>query len=249
MRMTGSSKLVSLVTERFGLVKVMAKGARRPKSKYGAALEPVTLVDCLYYHRDARDIQTLSEADIVDDFPELKTDVRLLSISACMAEIAQSQTAREDPSSGIFHLLAASLGDLKHADSGSADKHLWRYVLRFLAAAGYEPVLDRCRVCGKTPKGKAVFIDFSEGGVVCSCTETGDRFGLRVSPGALMVMNELARAAVDDLPRLRMSPAQRAEVEEVTLKFLAYHSGYSRPPRALSFLRKMDAAMKNRGKR
>ncbi len=246
MRMTGSSKLVTLVTERYGLVKVMAKGARRPKSKYGAALEPVTLIDCQYWFKDTREIQTLSEADIVDDFPGLKGDIKMLSTAACMAEIARSQTAAEDPSSGTFPLLVESLDGLEQATTKTADKHLWRFMLRFLAAAGYRPVLDTCAACGKTPRGGAVFLDFAAGGVVCSCTATEGNFGIRVSPGALMVMNELLRAGVDELPRLKMSPAQRSEVEETALKFLAWHSGYSRPPRALSFLRKMEAAGKKR---
>ncbi len=64
MRMSNSSKLVTLITEKYGLIKVIAKGARRPKSKFGASLEPVTLSDCIYYHRESRDLQTLSSSEI-----------------------------------------------------------------------------------------------------------------------------------------------------------------------------------------
>ena len=240
MRMTGSSKLVSLLTDRYGLVKVMAKGARRPKSRYGASLEPVTLVDCMYYHKDTREIQTLSEAEIVEPYSILKDDIRLFSVASCMAEIAETQTARDDPSSGTFPLLVDSLGGLRDGSPKDADKHLWRFVLRFLATAGYRPVLDRCLVCGKTPKGPSVFFSFSDGGMICPCTDPGERFGMRISPGALMIMASLAASDASNLGRLSMGRKQSAEVERATLRFLAFHTGKSRPPRSLAFLRKLD---------
>ncbi len=246
MRMTNSSKLVSLVTDRYGLVKVMAKGARRPQSKFGAALEPVTLIDCIYYFKNTREIQTLSNAEIIEPYSVLKSDIKLFSIASCFVEIARQETAQEDPSAGTYPLLVESLDGLKHSDTADADKHLWRFMLRFLAAAGYRPALDRCMKCGKAPKGRSVFLSYADGGLICSCTDPGDMFGSRVSPGALRIMNELMTAKVDDLPRFKISRAQRSEVEEITLKFLSYHSGYSRTPRALAFLRKIEAVKKRK---
>ena len=84
MKMSNSSKLVSLITEKHGLVKVVAKGARRPKSKFGAALEPITLINCMYHYRDNRDLQTISNADIIEAFTNIKSDIFLLSIGYCV---------------------------------------------------------------------------------------------------------------------------------------------------------------------
>jgi DNA repair protein RecO len=162
-----------------------------------------------------------------------------------MVEVAESQTAQEDPASGTYRLLVESLEDLRDAPSSDADKHLWRFMLRFLASEGYRPGLDRCIACGKQPKGGSVFFSFVDGGIVCSCTVPGDRFGIHVSPGALMLMQELMTAKAVSLGRLKMTKAQRSEVEHATLRFLAYHTGYSRPPRSLAFLRKMDGAVRD----
>ena len=41
-RMSESSKVVIVYTRNFGKVRLVAKGARRPKSKFGASLEPLT---------------------------------------------------------------------------------------------------------------------------------------------------------------------------------------------------------------
>ncbi len=247
MRRSNSSKLVTLITERYGLVSVMAKGARRPKNRYGAALEPLTLIDCRYWHKDTRELQTLSDAEIEDAYLPLKDDLRLLATAFCMIEVARAQTAPGDVTSTTFPLLAASLAELAAAKPSQEDKHLWRFMLRTLADTGYRPVLDRCLVCGTSPRGGRVFLSYGDGGVLCSCTEPGERFGFSISPGALLVMRELANAPAKDIGRIKLPKAQRREVEEAVLKFIAYHTGRTRPPKSLAFLRKIGKRVKGAG--
>ena len=240
MRMSNSSKLVTLITEKYGLVKVMAKGARRPKSMFGASLEPITVADCIYYNKEMRDIQTLSSSEIVSPYLHIKDDLVLLSIASCMVEIGQTHTAEGDFSAGTFGLVVESLDGLESGRKKDSEKHLWRFMMRLLAASGYKPLLDSCMKCGKKPKSSSVFFSFSDGGVLCSCTDPGGRYGFRVSAGSLMVMKSLLDSDVTDLTRLSIGSHQRQEVEKTILQFLAYHTGSSRPLKSLAFLRKLD---------
>ena len=127
MKLSNSSKLVSLITEQYGLVKAVAKGARRPKSVFGAALEPVTLITCMIYWRENRDLQNLSAADLIDPYEELKTDLDTLSVASAMVEIALSQTALEDPGANTFRLSVEGLNELRSVGPPHAEKVLWRF--------------------------------------------------------------------------------------------------------------------------
>ena len=241
MKMSDSSKLATLITERHGLVKVMARGARRPKSKYGAALEPITLVEVIYTFREHRDIQNLSNADIIESYERVKSDLVLFAAASVIIEIAQTQTTVEDPKAGTFALVVETLGDLEHSRTHDAEKHIWRFVLRLLTAAGYRPSLDACALCGGKPRGSAVFFSLQDGGMICSCTAPENRAGFRVSPGSLMVMKALSAGTADEMARLRINKRQRTEIERIVLGFLAYHTGAHRPPRSLAFFRKIEA--------
>lgn len=241
MKLSDSSKLVSLITEHHGLMKVVAKGARRPRSVFGAALEPVTLINCMVYTREQRELQNLSAAEIIDPYEELKGDLSLFAVSSAIVEIALTQTVEEDPGAATFDLVVEGLNELRLAGAKHAEKVLWRFALKLLAAAGYRPSLDACVKCGKRPRGGPAFLSFADGGVVCGCTETDTRFGLRISPGALMAMNQLLDDDPATLRHLKIAPAQHHEIENAVLQFLAYHSGSSRPPRSLAFLRKLGA--------
>ena len=157
-----------------------------------------------------------------------------------MVETAQTHTAEGDFSAGTFGLVVESLDGLESGRKKDGEKHLWRFMMRLLAAAGYRPLLDSCLKCGKKPKSLSVFFSFSDGGVFCSCTDPDGLYGFRVSAGSLMVMKSLLDSEVNDLTRLSIGSRQRKEVEKTIFQFLAYHTGTSRPPKSLAFLRKLD---------
>jgi len=241
MRISNSSKLVSLITEHRGLVKVMARGARRPTSRYGAALEPLTLVDVIYYSKAEREIQSLSSADIIEAYPRIKTDLKTLAAGSAMMEAAQTLTPTDDPSSGTFTVLVEALDGLECHETDRPDVRFWRFMLRLLAVAGYRPSLDRCVLCGRKPHSANAFFSHADGGVVCSCASVEGKYGFRVSPGSLMAMKSLMTSREDELGRIRIGRSQRREIEQAVLQFYSYHTGSSRPPRALAFMRKVDA--------
>ncbi|TFB10109.1 DNA repair protein RecO, partial [Candidatus Marinimicrobia bacterium MT.SAG.4] len=58
-----TSLIVTLYTKEYGKVSLIAKGARNPKSKFVGSLEPGTYVSVVYYHKENRDLQMLSEVD------------------------------------------------------------------------------------------------------------------------------------------------------------------------------------------
>jgi DNA repair protein RecO len=163
----------------------------------------------------------------------------VLIIASAMVEIALSQTALEDPGANTFRLAVEGLNELRAVGPSHAEKALWRFALKLLAAAGYRPIFDRCVKCGSKPHGSTAFLSFTDGGVVCGCSETESRFGMKVSPGALMVMNRLMDEDAVSMSRLKVTPAQEHEIEKIVLQFLSWHSGRSWTPHALSFRRKL----------
>jgi DNA repair protein RecO (recombination protein O) len=59
-----SSRIVHAFTRKFGRMKFMAKGVRRTKSKFGAAFDPGTLSQIVFYRSIRSEIHTASEAEL-----------------------------------------------------------------------------------------------------------------------------------------------------------------------------------------
>ena len=54
-----ADKIVVLLTEKQGLVRGVAKGAKRLKSRFGGGLEPLTVVQTEYHQKDERELVSI----------------------------------------------------------------------------------------------------------------------------------------------------------------------------------------------
>ena len=80
MRLGETSSLVTLYAQECGKLKAMARGARKPKSRFGAALGLMTEVQAVCYIKETRDLQTLSECTLLKPAPDLSQSLERLSL-------------------------------------------------------------------------------------------------------------------------------------------------------------------------
>mgnify|MGYP001173540914 CR=1 FL=1 len=89
----GETSLVMVVfTKAWGKVRLAAKGARRPKSKFGAACQPITLGSYVFYRKEGRDLQTASEGDITYTFDVIKADYVRLGYGSAVCDLLDQMT-------------------------------------------------------------------------------------------------------------------------------------------------------------
>lgn len=75
-----SSIIATLFTRRSGAIAVIAKGAKKPKSKFAASLVPGQLLEVILYYKDSREVQTLSEVSYAQKLDGLRVDVTKMAL-------------------------------------------------------------------------------------------------------------------------------------------------------------------------
>ena len=73
-----ADRIVLCLTRNAGLVRGVARGARRLKSRFGAALEPFTLISLTFHEKENRELVTLSQTEILKSHFDLAADPGLL---------------------------------------------------------------------------------------------------------------------------------------------------------------------------
>lgn len=245
-----TSKLVTLFTEDHGKLKVMANGARRPKSRFAGCLEIGWSVHIACSLRDDRDLHTLAEAELVRPRPALLADLRRLSYAAAACEIVDRLTIEHEASRRLFRCLTGVLGGLEEVDPAQLEALFWYYQLRVAEALGYRPELETCVVCGSAPKGAAACFSPGLGGGLCRDCGRSDDTG-RTEEWAPGHMGGARRVAADSLRLLAAlqglraysreaippaPPALTAEIRGLLRSFLEYHAGTTGRLRSLEFL-------------
>jgi len=229
-----TSQIVTLLTPERGKVGVMAKGARRTKSTFGATLQPMAYTQVVYYYKPTRDLQILSESSHVESFHRLRRSLRTITIGLRIVELVDALTEEEDPQPDVFALTVRALRRLDRTDARAAN--LWPYVqLRLAELLGIAPSIERAQVEAVDEEG---LLSRGDGGVYPA--DAAPEAPLRASRSALRAYAVFARADLDTVMRMELDPAVRREVEMLIRDFLRYHVEDAYPDRSQAVIAQLD---------
>lgn len=211
MRLGEADKIVTVITERRGKVRAVAKGVRKTKSRFGGRLEPLSHVALQLY--EGRNLDTITQADGIDHFRRIREDLDRLGQATTMLEVVDAviQEGEDDPR--LYQML---LGALRTLEAAPSPLVVPAFFWKLLAHVGFRPLLDECASCN-SPDDLVAF-DLTQGGVLCrSCAR-----GTRLTPEALSL---LRRILGGDLVAVLAEPPTQAgyEVEHLATRALEHH--------------------------
>lgn len=228
-----TSKILRLFTRDVGLCSVIAKGARRPKSRFGGLLEPFTDGVATFYAKEGRELHTLSGFELRRERQTLGGQLVRYAGAGLLTEIV----LRFAPSTGdeqLFAQLRRGLDRLVE-ETGDAERAILEETWQLIERLGFAPSVDRCSLCEVPPAGdQGTHFDLANGGIVCSrCRSQVTDPNLRaLAPGELAELAELLSGAGGGRGRVESGRTQRRLLRD----FIAYHLADHRPLNSFRFL-------------
>lgn len=200
-----ADRIVVCLTRSAGLVRAVAKGARRMKSRFGAALEPFTVIRLAFYERENRELVTISRAEILKSNFDLAGHLEVGEVFGYMAELIGEFAPPHEANETLFRMISACVDALAGAP------HTARLVLRYfeiwlLRLAGSFPDVRTCGVCGKQVAAEEdLFLDAESAARCASCSKGG---GTRLRPEIQQII----------VKSQRVGPAEFATLYEASLR-------------------------------
>lgn len=189
-----TSCVVTLFSREFGKMRALAKGGRRPKGPFEAALDLLALCRVVFLHKSSDALDLLTEAKLIRRFRPVGDDLPSLYAAYYVVELLSELTDDYDPHPLLFDLSDRTLDALM--GSGSARRLTLRFELTALRLLGHMPLLDQCVECGATVADtRRVPFAPVEGGVLCPNCRHGKRHVVSVSHA---VVETLAAFATED---------------------------------------------------
>lgn len=141
-----ADKIVVCLTRSGGVVRGVAKGARRLKSKFGAGLEPYTLLHLSYFEKEGRELVSLRQTEIQRSYFKLAQRAETVAALAYLSELVLEFAPPHEPNEKLFRMVRATLEAVPTSPSDLAP--LLRYFeVWTLRLAGFLPELRRCAGC------------------------------------------------------------------------------------------------------
>jgi DNA repair protein RecO (recombination protein O) len=166
LRYSETSKIVRLATREFGVQSVIAKGALRPKSRFGAALQLLSEGEAHFVLKENRELHLLTSFDLRRLHVGLAVDLERYAVACALAEV-MLRFAPPDPHPDSFDLLRHALEELERVVPASVEALGYRLLWQMVSVLGFEPSLDACVIDGvPLPAGPLAF-STREGGALC----------------------------------------------------------------------------------
>lgn len=144
-----ADKIVVSLTHANGLVRAVAQGCRRLKNRFGAALEPFTLLQITYYQKESQDLVSLRQAEILKSHFDLSSDAETLTGLAYMADLVIEFSPPHQANEKLFRMVKACLQTVA-ASPGDLQTVLRYFEIWLLKLEGFLPDIKRCAECHLT---------------------------------------------------------------------------------------------------
>jgi DNA repair protein RecO (recombination protein O) len=218
LRYSDTSKIVRLATRDLGIRSALAKGALRPRSRFGASLQLLSEGVAHLFLKDTRDLQTLAAFDLTHLRVGLAGELPRFAAAAAIGEVAWRCSPAEPYPAG-YDLLSGALNMLETAPAEAVEVLALRMLWRLVSVLGFAPSLDRCARDGAPlPEGPLRFSP-ADGGWLCPRCGEGPG-ATPLSPRDRADLEALIRADAD-LPVLDTRHA--ASHRRLFARFLRHH--------------------------
>ena len=232
-----SDKIATLLTEDFGKLTGIGKGARNSRRRFANSLEPLARVRVHFRQYPSATLAFLESCELLSSTTGL-TDPSRFAYGSYVAELADQLTIEDDPVPQLYALLDEALAELERAPATTA--FLRAFELQLLTRAGFEPQLDRCTRCERAwTDGEPVFLSVSRGTLACARCRAEHDATASIEAALLPRLADLKALPLADC-RERPLGTLAHEAGQFTGRLLALH--LARPLRSVKLIEQMVGA-------
>lgn len=208
-----ADRIVLFLTHDTGVVRGVAKGAKRPGSKFGSGLEPFSVVQLTFFQKEALELVSIRHVELIKSYFETASDPDFLQKFAYLAELLIAFSPPHDPNARLYRMVKACLETASETPAGLQAVGLY-FELWLLRLGGYLPDWSKCNGCKRelsadeTANLQANFhllcgsCRKTEGQIVSSACRQIFAFAQRSSPADFAAQLKDQQREVDELSQI-----------------------------------------------
>jgi DNA repair protein RecO (recombination protein O) len=201
-------------------VRAVAKGMRKPTSRFASRLQPFSVVDLLLH--TGRNLEIVSEAECVSTHSRLREDFDRSAAASVVANVLDKISLEGQVEERLFALADATLDSMETAPIDALPLLVVAFLVKAMAMHGYRPRLDTCVSCTCVVTDARTF-SLDAGGVLCPDCDRAQPGALRMGPGTRDLLATLMMSTMADAAALDVPPDARIAAFSLMQAFVTYH--------------------------
>lgn len=199
-----TSKIINVITKEYGIIGIIAKGARTLKSEFRVSTAKLSYAYFNIIYKEGK-LSTLVSADIINPFKSIIKDINKISYAVYILEL--SEQVVKQTNQNIFDLMLSGLIKINEGYDPLIIMNIIE--LKYLDYLGVMPVLDRCSVCGST--NNIVTLSSDKGGYVCKNCYSTEKI---ISEKAIKLIRLFYYADISKISKLEIGDVSKKEIND-----------------------------------
>ena len=141
-----ADKIIVCLTRSQGIVRAVAKGAKRLKSRFGGGLEPFSVVDLTFYQKEERELVSIREIELKKSFFEKASNPLFLQKFSYLTDILIGFVPPHEPNEKLYRMVKICL-ETAAENPEKLDIVVFYFEIWLLRLAGYLPSWNKCDRC------------------------------------------------------------------------------------------------------
>lgn len=213
--------IVTLLAEDGCQVRAVAKGARKPGSRFGGRVEPFTVADFLLH--SGRSLETITDVEVVRTHAAVREDYDRAQAAGVVADFLDKVSVECQREERLFALADVTLSAMETAEADELLALVVAFLLKGMAMHGYRPQFASCASCGAIAEGELRF-SLESGGPVCeACAGEAGPEWMPLSEGARNALSALMGARMGEVGALEVPRSVLLDALGVVRSFVVYH--------------------------
>lgn len=146
-----ADKIILLLTQNQGLIRGVAKGAKRLKSRFGGSLEPFSIVHVTYFQKEERELVSIRNIDLIQSYFENAGEIEFLQKFSYLVELLIEFAPPHDPNERLYRMAKVCLETASKMPE-SLESIMVYFELWLLRLGGYLPDWRKCDQCKRALK-------------------------------------------------------------------------------------------------
>ncbi len=220
-----TSKIVTLYTREQGLVKAIARGVYRKNNPLAGRLETLNLIQVVIAHKETRELQIITTADILDLFISIKNDLQRLPFALAMLEAIQKTLQPGHKDEIFFDFLVQMLRSLQQTRQPVTV--FWYFLLKFCSYLGFKPDFKSCLWCGENNFSNGGFFILQKGGLTCTRCAPQASSSLKLTQNEIYFLQKLQNFPYKRIHEFTIDATFSTDLTTMLLHYLNIHLGHS----------------------
>ena len=198
-----NDSIVVMFSKTKGLLRAVAKGSKRPKSKLGARIQMFIANKILL--SEGKNLDTISEIESVKTFSKIRGNLDKLTYSMYIAELVNNFCSincdSKETHEEIYNLIFKTFNLISDAkNKESILLYLIKFMIKFTDILGWGLDFKYCSICQREldlDKEKSSRFSFQQGGFLClECSNTLN--SINIHNKIVIFLNELLNCKIDE---------------------------------------------------